>query len=138
MLVAQSCLTLCNPMDFSPPGSSVHGILQARVLECVGIYFSRSSSRPRDWTQVSGTAGRFFTTEPPGKLFFLVIWFISHSTNTALMSLETFSAFISYDLSIISLYLIGSQNKHLFLLILCLSGFSPSLSLIVSTFSSIT
>ena len=61
MLVAQSCPTLCNPKDRSPPGSSVHGILQARVLECVAIPFSRGSSRPRDWTQVSCIAGRFFT-----------------------------------------------------------------------------
>ena len=61
MLVAHSCPTLCNPKDRSPPCSSVHGILQARVLECVAIPFSRGSSRPRDWTQVSCTAGRFFT-----------------------------------------------------------------------------
>ena len=61
MLVAQSCPTLCNPKDRSPPGSSVHGILQARVLECVAIPFSRGSSWPRDWTQVSCIAGRFFT-----------------------------------------------------------------------------
>ena len=43
-LVAKSCLTLCNPMDCSPPGSSVHGILQARILEWVAIPFSRGSS----------------------------------------------------------------------------------------------
>ena len=46
---AQSCLTLCNPMDCSPPGSSVHWISQARILEWVAISFSRASSRPRDW-----------------------------------------------------------------------------------------
>ena len=46
--VAQSCPTLCNPMDCSLPGSSLHGILQARVLEWVAIAFSRGSSRPRD------------------------------------------------------------------------------------------
>ena len=51
--VAQSCPTLCNPMDCSPPGSSIHGILQARGLEWVAISFSRGSSWPRDWTQVS-------------------------------------------------------------------------------------
>ena len=48
VLVTQSCPTLCNPMDYSPPGSSVHGILQARMLECVAIPFSRGSSLPRD------------------------------------------------------------------------------------------
>ena len=48
VLVSQSCLTLCNPVDYSPPGSSVHGILQARILERVAIPFSRGSSLPRD------------------------------------------------------------------------------------------
>ena len=65
----QSCLTLCDPMDCSPPGSSVHGILQARTLEWVAIPFSRGSSQPRDRTQISFsscTASRFFTTEPLG------------------------------------------------------------------------
>ena len=60
--VTQSCLTLCNPMDCSLPRSSVHGIFQARVLEWVAISFSRGSSQPRDWTWVSCTAGRRFTT----------------------------------------------------------------------------
>ena len=46
--VAQSCLTLCDPTDCSLPGSSVHGIFQARVLEWVAIFFSRASSQPRD------------------------------------------------------------------------------------------
>ena len=62
MLVTQSCLTLCNPMDCSPPGSSVHVILQARILERVDISSSRGNSQPRDQTQVSCIAGRFFTT----------------------------------------------------------------------------
>ena len=58
--VPQSCLTLCDPMDCSPPGSSVHGILQARILEWVAISFSRGSSQARDQTQVSRIAGRRF------------------------------------------------------------------------------
>ena len=58
--VAQSCLTLCDPVDCSPPGSSIHGILQARILEWVTISFSRGSSRPRDQTQVSRIGGRRF------------------------------------------------------------------------------
>ena len=56
--VAQSCLTLCDPMDCSPPGSSIHGILQARVLEWVAIPFSRGSFQPRDQTSVSCNEGR--------------------------------------------------------------------------------
>ena len=48
VLVTQLCPTLCDPMDCSPPGPSVHGILQSRVLEWVAIHFSRGSSQPRD------------------------------------------------------------------------------------------
>ena len=58
--VVQSCLTLCDPMDCSLPGFSVHGILQARILEWVSISFSRGSSQPRDRTQISHIAGRHF------------------------------------------------------------------------------
>ena len=58
--VTQSCLTLCDPMDCSPPGSSVHGVFQARILEWGAISFSRGSSQPRDQTWVSYMAGRFF------------------------------------------------------------------------------
>ena len=54
----------CNPRNYSPPGSSVHGISQARILEWIAISFSRGSSWPRDQTHVSCIAGRFFTTEP--------------------------------------------------------------------------
>ena len=51
----------CDPMDCSLPGSPVHGILPARILEWVAISFSRVFSQPRNWTQVSWIAGRFFT-----------------------------------------------------------------------------
>ena len=66
-LAAQLCFTLCDPVDCSPPGSSVHGILRASILEWVPTPFSRGFSGPRDQTHVSCTAGRFFTTEPLGK-----------------------------------------------------------------------
>ena len=58
--VAQLCPTLCNPVDYSPSGFSVLGRLQARILEWVTISFSRGSSRPRDWTQVSRIGGKCF------------------------------------------------------------------------------
>ena len=67
ILVLQSCPTLCNPMNCSLPGSSVHEILQARILEWAAVSFSRGSSQPRDWTLVSCIAGRFFTTKPSRK-----------------------------------------------------------------------
>ena len=66
----QSCPALCDLMDYSPPGFSVHGILQARILEWVAMPSSRRSSWPRDWTWISCIfciAGRFFTAEPLGK-----------------------------------------------------------------------
>ena len=70
---AQSCPTLCNPMNYSPPASSVHGILQARILEWVDMLSCRGSSRPGDQTHVSCVscvsciAVGFFTTESLGK-----------------------------------------------------------------------
>ena len=59
ILVAQSGLTLCDPMDYTPPGSSVYEIFQARILEWVAIPFSRGTSQPRDQTWLSCIAGRF-------------------------------------------------------------------------------
>ena len=59
--VTQSCMTLYDPMGYSPPGSSVHEILQTRILEWVAILFSRESSEPRGQTWVSCIAGGFFT-----------------------------------------------------------------------------
>ena len=59
-VVAQSCPTLCDPVDCSLPGSSLHGIFQARVLEWIAISFSKGSSQPRDQTWVSHIAGRRF------------------------------------------------------------------------------
>ena len=66
---AQWCLTVCNSMDCSLPGSSIHGIFQARILAWADISSSKGSSWPRDWAWVSCIAGRFFTTVPLGKPF---------------------------------------------------------------------
>ena len=60
-LVPKLCPTLATPMDCSPPGFSVHGILQASTLEWVAISFSKASSQPRDQTWLTCTAGGFFT-----------------------------------------------------------------------------
>ena len=81
-LLAKSCLTLCNPMNSSPPDSSVHGISQARILEWIAISFSSWSPQPRDRIHVfciSCIAGRFFTIEPSGNPFYqalviLLMW----------------------------------------------------------------
>ena len=64
-VVFKSRPTLCNPVDCSPPDSSVHGISQARILEWVAISFSRRDSWSRDQTHASCLAGVFFTIEPP-------------------------------------------------------------------------
>ena len=61
VLVAQSCPTLCDPMECSPPGCSVHGILHVILLEWVIISFAKETSWPRDRTQVSCIGDRFFT-----------------------------------------------------------------------------
>ena len=103
--VAQSCLTLCNPMDCSPPGSSARGILQARILEWVAISFSRRSSWPRDRTHVSYVsciAGGFFTAEPPGK----PLW---KSTTVLILTEERVSQQMQLILIIISII---SFNPH--------------------------
>ena len=60
-LITQLCLTLCDPLDCSPPGSSVHGIFQIRLLEWVAISFSGGSSEPRDWPCISCMKGGLFT-----------------------------------------------------------------------------
>ena len=86
--LAQLCHTLCDPTDRSPPGSSVHGILWARILEWVVIPFSRWSSQPRDQTQVSYIAGRLFT-QPPGKPLSSLSLLISQVILPNLMALNT-------------------------------------------------
>ena len=73
----QSCLTLCDPIDCRLPGSSVHGILQTKILEWVTMPSSRRSSPPRDWTHdvscIYDIAGGFFITESPGKPIYVYV-----------------------------------------------------------------
>ena len=89
--VSQLCPALYNTLDCSPPGSSVHGIYQARILKWIAISFSRGSSQPRDWTSVfcvSCNAGRFFTCwairEP------LLTWYIN--VNTYLNTMQKYQS----------------------------------------------
>ena len=72
----QLCLTLCNPMECNLPGSSVHGILHARILEWVSMSSSRGSSPPRVWIHVSCITGGFFTAGPLGKPIYIKIYWI--------------------------------------------------------------
>ena len=74
--------SLWPPWTVAPQAPSVHGISQARIPEWVAISFSRGSSQPRDWTHDSCTAGRFFTTEPPGNVHYSLcsLYSMSHFT----------------------------------------------------------
>ena len=67
MSITQTCLTLCDPMNCSPPSSCVHGILQARTLEWVALSFSRGSSQPRDQPGSPALQTDFLLSEPPRK-----------------------------------------------------------------------
>ena len=102
--VTQSCLSLCNPMDYT-----VHGILQARILEWVAISFSRGSSQPRDRTQVYHIAGRFFTSWAireaqsyevikkglsNAMIYILKIQLHLHFANTIVITLEIINALV--------------------------------------------
>ena len=77
VIITQSCLTLCDPMHCSPPGFSVYGIIQARILDWIAIPFSRGSSWPRDQTRISCAScmtGRFFTFWVTGEVQEVAEW----------------------------------------------------------------
>ena len=96
VLAAQSCLTLWDPMESSPPGSSIHGTLQARILEGVAIPFSRGSSWPRDWTWISCISVRFFTIwatrEAPRRLDWVAISFSRGSSQPRAQTWVSYTA----------------------------------------------
>ena len=112
-------------MNCGPPGSSVHGILQARVLEWDAISFSRGSSWPRDGTHVSGLAGRFFITEPPGKpvlcprltISSLLVYYLEN-TDVLYLNLENskirFSDLLSSKFFILKTSKLGSRKVEWF------------------------
>ena len=90
--VTQSCATLCDPMDCSLPGSSVHGIFQARILEWVAISFSRGSSRPGDRTQVSCIVGRhFYHLSHKGSFFFFFLTWLNSKNQLVSFVFLTFT-----------------------------------------------
>ena len=97
MLVSQSCLTLCDPMDYSPPGSSVHRVLQARILQWLAMPFSRRSSWPLGRIWVSCIAGRFFTIWATKEPLFLV-WVTLNSFFSLTFPLHTWTASNSFCL----------------------------------------
>ena len=92
--VSQSCPTLCDPMDCSLPGSSTHGILQARVLECVAISFSRGSSQPRIEPRSPTLQEDAIPSEPPGKPYFNMKYLTSNFTHPNSLS-QVFMVFFA-------------------------------------------
>ena len=91
-LVAQSCPALWDPMDYSLPGSSVHGILQARILKWVAIPFSKGSTWLGDLTWVSSIAGKFFTMW--ATILLLKMWYVGWSESAfpeSLLEMQIYS-----------------------------------------------
>ena len=88
--------SLCNPMDCSPPGSSVHGILQVRILEWLAILFSRGSSWPRDQTQVSRIVGRRFTFWTAGEANELISQILFSGVSSLGWGVSHFDAGVSH------------------------------------------
>ena len=96
VLVTQSCLTLRDPMDCSPPGSSVHGIIHARILEWVPIPFSRGSSQPGIEPRSPALQADSLLSEPPveakvlHKLYEFINKYIDYSTKVSIFHCKTF------------------------------------------------
>ena len=103
--VTRSYLTLCDPMDGSLPGSTIHGIFQARILEWAAISFSRGSSQPRGWTRVSCIADRRFT-----------IWATREASSVILISV-----IILFSSNISALYLVPFITSLTLLIFSCCS-----------------
>ena len=98
-LVTQSCPTLCDSMDCSPPGSSIHGIFQARILERVAVSFSRASSRPRTETSSTALQADSLPLSHQGSAFLTFIYVRIYALRCVYFSLDcqlyTNKAFIS-------------------------------------------
>ena len=113
-LAAHSHPTLCGPVDCSPPGSSVHGILQARIAEWVAMTFSRGSPWPRNWTGVFYIAGRLFTVWATGEVNFVS----SYLSHIFLLFSFTKSQFLAVlDLNGVT---VGVKSKMRLVLVLCI------------------
>ena len=100
VLMDQLCLTLWDLMDCNPPGSSVHGLLQARILEWVAILFSKGSSWLRDWTWVSCIASNFFT-----------VWATREAWDFLCVLSLVLPVFLTYLLSLHYLDFLGQKSQ---------------------------
>ena len=113
--VAQLCPTLCDPMDCNLPGFSIHGILQARILEWVTISFSRGSSWPRDWTRASSIGGRRFnlwaTREAPTTYKVMSKWSIVRNVVLSVVNKLTYTS-VQFSCSVMSDPLQPHELQH--------------------------
>ena len=119
VLVTQSCLTLCDPVDCSPPGSSVHGIFQARVLEWIAISFSRGSFNPGIEPGSPELKADSLPPEPPGKPPFTVdsysYIFQTHSkkqTEPVFLPPTHFTVLMSFISPCLSFSCCGCYHSH--------------------------
>ena len=113
VLVAQLCPTLCDTMDWSPPGSSVHGILQARILEWVAMLCSRGSSQPGIDPRFPALQEDSLPSEPPGKPYiYMAIYIYTHILNKSLLSDMWFSNTFSQSVSSAFIFLAESFTEQ--------------------------
>ena len=114
--ISCSVMSDCNPMDCSPPGSSVHGILQARIVEWIAISFSRGSSQPKDRTHIPCIAGEFFTIWAPGSFLLERCW-VPVDTKASLWLIcpgELVSPFFSVNLSWNTFQWLSTDGREIF------------------------
>ena len=113
VLVAQLCLTLCNTRDWSPPGSSVHGILQARILEWVAMLCSRGSSQPGIDPRFPALQEDSLPSEPPRKPYiYMAIYIYTHILNKSLLSDMWFTNTFSQSVSSAFIFLAESFTEQ--------------------------
>ena len=129
VLVSQSCPTLCSSMDCSLPGSFVHGILQAEILESVAIPFSRESSRPRDHTWSLGLQAGSLLSAPPGKPYALAILGYSWEVTNLLIPSGNGVTVLGLEYEILYTDSILVNMKQKIILILHLDGCNLSMYL---------
>ena len=110
VLAAQSCPTFCDPMECSPRGSSLHGILQARILEWVALLFSRKSYQTRDWTQDSCITDRFFTIWATRQVLTYLDSVLESRNSTSLTKVSIVKAMVFFSSSHVQMWELDDKD----------------------------